>query len=158
MSEKINIVSTETFKLFKHKYKSTVKFHEVDSFGVVHNIQYFYWLENARLEYFRYIDNSGIFKNFGKEYIHIIVNANIDYMKSARMFDDYEILTRISWIKDSSFGFENLVLNSEGVLLAKATAVIVYFDLDTNSSIRIPDNIREMILKFEGTDLILKNN
>jgi acyl-CoA thioester hydrolase len=158
MKQKNNPVSSETFKLFKHSFKSKVKFHEVDSFGVVHNVQYLYWLENARLEYFKDIDNCGIFKRFGKEYIHIIVNANIDYIKSAGMFDDYEILTRIAWIKDSSFGFENIVLNSEGGLLAKAIAVIVYFDLKTNSSARIPDNIREMIVKFEGTDLILMND
>jgi acyl-CoA thioester hydrolase len=157
MKQKKNPVSSETFKLFKHSFKSKVKFHEVDSFGVVHNIQYLYWIENARLEYFQDIDDCGIFNKFGKEYIHIIVNTNIDYIKSARMFDDYEILTRISWIKDSSFGFENLVLNSNGAVLVKASAVIVFFDLKTNSSIRIPDNFREMIIEFEQDDVLSIN-
>lgn len=155
MNEKGLSESSDTHKLFKHKYKGAVKFHEVDFFGVVHNIQYLYWLETARLEYFKFIDNCGIFQDFGKEYIHIIVNANIDYIQPARMFDNYEILTRIAWIKDSSFGFDNIILNVDGKVLARASAVIVYFEIKMNSAVRIPDKIRKMIIEFEGNDVKL---
>ena len=42
---------------FKFYVEGKVQFSEVDSFEVVHNIQYLYWMENSRLEY---LDKIGI--------------------------------------------------------------------------------------------------
>ena len=135
---------------FKHIYNNIVKFDEVDSVGVVHNIKYLYWLEWARTQY---LENLGIKLNpvtFISELPLMVVHNDIDYYNPAKFSDKYKVLTRISFIKKSSLGFENLVLLEDNTLLSKANAIMVYFDYKQKIPTRIPDELRNLIKLFEN--------
>ncbi len=147
-SEKIKHILQE-IELFRHSAKGKVRFSEVDSFGVVHNIQYFFWLESARTEY---LGNLGIDLNpdtYIDEFPVMVVHAEIDYFNALRFNESYEVLTRISSLGETSLTYENLILKSDGLLLAKAKAVLVHLDPGSKTPARIPDKVREMINSFE---------
>lgn len=139
---------------FKHKLNSKVKFAEVDLFGVVHNIQYLYWLEWARTEY---LENLGIelnLKNFLNKYLLMVVHSEIDYFASLSLSSNYEILTRVSFIKNSSIGFENIII-SENKTIVEAKAILVHINPATKEPEPISGNLKSLIFDFEKENLIL---
>eukprot|EP01156_Anaeramoeba_ignava_P012294 Anaeramoba_ignava/a488944_10.p1 GENE.a488944_10~~a488944_10.p1 ORF type:complete len:157 (-),score=4.18 a488944_10:28-498(-) len=140
----------DELKLYHFKIEGKVHFDDVDSFGVVHNVKYFYWMEWARTDYF---GNIGIKLNpdtFIREYPIMIVHSEADYLNPGRFNDEYEVYSRISFIKDSSVGFENIVKIKGGPILVKAKAVGVHLDKNTHQPATVPDDLKEMILKFEN--------
>ena len=149
----VSEITTDYIKLFKHNYNGRIQFSEVDSFGVAHNIKYFYWLEWARSDY---LNSIGINMNpltFLKEHPLMTVHAEVDYIHPAKFFDEYNVATRIAWIKNSSLCFENLIFNNNGEILLKASAVLVNVNPKTGESHRISDELRAKIIKFEGEDI-----
>jgi len=143
---------------FKFYISDRVKFAEVDSYGVVHNVQYLYWIEWSRTEYFRNLFSEMNPRKFISEYPVMIVHAEIDYFDSAKFGDSYKVLSRISLVKNSSLKFENLVINDKGILLVKASSILVHLNNKTNQPERIPDTLREKLKKFEGIDVEFIND
>lgn len=142
----------EELKKFKCKLSGTVQFSEVDSFHVVHNIKYLYWLEHARLEYFRKIGVDMNRDTLVKHFSVMVVRTEIDYIGSARFYDEYDIFTRISAVKKSSMKFENIVTLKNGSPLCRSKATLVHVGKSMTSE-RIPDKYRELILNFEGENV-----
>lgn len=154
MEEKV-IISADELAKFKFKNSDRVKFAEVDSFNVVHNVQYAYWLEWARILYMDKIGQKISPTQIIKEFPVVMVHSEIDYFNPAFFGSYYEVLTRITFVKNSSLGFENLVQSKDGLIHAKAKAVVVHLNLKTQSPERIPDHIRKQIVDFEGNDVLI---
>lgn len=134
---------------FKHQYTGDVKFSEVDSFNVVHNLAYLYWLEWARTQY---LFDIGLPKDdsiFSKQMPILTVRNEVDYYNSLHFTDKYIVLTKVDNIGDSSISFVNQVYNDKDVLALEARTILVYVDLSTESPIRIPDHIRNKINDYE---------
>ena len=145
----------EESRLFKSVTKGRVKFCEVDSYRVVHNLQYFYWLEEARIEYFR---NLGIGLNpdsLINELLFMSVHAELDYFNAAVFNDEYEVMTRISEIRNSSFSFRNIIRLKNGLILASASAILAHVDPVKKIPKRISDELRLKVQDFEGGNVVL---
>jgi acyl-CoA thioester hydrolase len=152
MNQRINNLEN-SLNLFKHKTSGKVRFAEVDSFGVVHNIQYLYWLEAARTEYFSDLRLKFDPKTFIENMPLMVVHSEIDYFNAARFNEKYEILTRVSSVKNSSLTFENIITLSNGTLLVFASSVLVNLNPKDNKSQRISEDIRLLLKKFEGDNI-----
>ncbi len=153
MENKSNILTPQELALYKHRTTGRVKFNEVDAFHVVHNVQYFYWLEWARI---LYMETAGVAispERVRKDFVHFIVHSEIDYFNPAVFGMNYEVLTRVSFIKNSSLGFSNLILSEDGNLLIKAQGIVAHVDPRTRKSVRVPEDIRLNILNIEGEDV-----
>jgi YbgC/YbaW family acyl-CoA thioester hydrolase len=149
MRDKKNISGTELEK-FSHFYRGRVQFSEVDSFGVTHNLIYCYWLEWARTDYLRSIGIKMNPRTFLKEHSLMTVHSEIDYFSSSSFNDEYEVLSRIDWVKNSSLCFVNYIrLVKNNKILTRASSVLVNVDPQTGDSIPIGDDLRKMIKKFE---------
>lgn len=106
-------------------------------------------MEYARKLGFRPLPN-GLMEND----IKVVVKRNeITYHNPARPDDLIDVYTRISYIKNSSFCFENILINPEkNLILVHQKSVHVNLNPDTNLPERIPDKFRKAILNFEGKD------
>ncbi|MCX6154754.1 MAG: thioesterase family protein [Candidatus Kapabacteria bacterium] len=141
-------------KKYKHKFEGIVRFSDVDAFGVVHNAKYFIWMEAARTEYYKTL---GMVKNpaaFLREYPVMVVHNEIDYFIPAFFNDEYSIYTRISYIKSSSFCFENIVVRNNEIL-AKAASVFVFLNAREKRPEKIPDNFRSIFIEFESENMVI---
>ncbi len=141
---------------FRHSVKGTVRFAEVDSFRVVHNLQYLFWAEWARAEY---VWDCGIMKRgtqFEKAFPILVVHAEIDYFNPAKFAEEYIVYTRISQLGKSSVAFENLVTRNDGLPFVTVKNISVLSDLKTGKSTPLPAEIREKIIAFEGDILLIK--
>jgi len=142
---------------FKHKITVAVRFHEVDMLGVCNNAVYINYFEQARLQYMKdlgLIPPGGIFSD-GR--LFFIVRNEINYLGHARFDDELNIYSKISYIKNSSFGFDHLVENNRTKeTIAEGAGVITQVDTRTRKSVLLPESFIETILNFEKEVNILR--
>jgi len=142
--------SKETdISLFRHTYGGVVQFSEVDSYGVVHNLKYPYWLEWARTDYLKTIGVNINPKTFLTEHPLMTVHSEIDYFYPLKFNDKYKVLSRINWIKDSSLSFENVIVNDAGLLVAKGSSIMVNVNPATAEPVTISEQLRNLVREFE---------
>ena len=144
-------------KDFKHKYTVTVRFHEVDMLGVCNNAVYINFFETARLEYIKtagLMPEKGIFSD-GK--ILFMVRNEINYRSYAYYDDVLEVYSRISYIKNSSFGYDHLIVKQKtGEVIVDGKGVVVYVDPKTRKSTSLPESFIEKVKAFEPSVKILR--
>lgn len=138
---------------FRHKLTFRVQFHEVDLLGVVNNAVYFSYFETARLEYLKQI---GFWKEIGQmakeNRVFIMVHNDCDYKESALYDDELTVMTRIKYIRNSSFGFEHLVIkNSSGNIIARGHGSMAHINFLEKNPIPLPQAFREAVAEFEGS-------
>jgi len=143
---------------FKHFYDVTVRFNEVDMLHIVNNAVYFNYFEQARIRYAKDIGvlpKEGVFTNGTAFYM---ARNEIDYLKVAIFEDKLRIYTRISYIKNSSFGFEHIIENlNTKVVVAEGSGVLVHVDPVTRKSIPLPGNFVNSVLQYDKNVQVLKD-
>lgn len=133
---------------FRHEYTGEVKFSEVDSFNVVHNLAYLYWLEWARTQYLFDIGMPRDNSIFSIRMPIMTVHSEVDYYNSMRFTDRYTVLTKVSKIGDSSITFVNQVYSADKLIL-EAKSILVYVDTENGKPETIPEFVREKINNYE---------
>lgn len=144
-------------KDFKHKHSITVRFHEVDMLGVCNNAVYINFFETARLEYIKaagLMPEKGIFSD---DKIFFMVRNEINYRSYAYYDDVLEVYSRISYIKNSSFGYDHLIVKQKkGEVIVDGKGVVVYVDPKTRKSTSLPESFIEKVEAFEPSVKILR--
>lgn len=143
-------MSTDLSK-YRHDYPMRVRSFHVDRQNVVHNIWYFYFLEEARVEYLREIGLPIDEDAFISHHRFYVVRNTCDYYRPAVFDDEIIVKTRTEYVKNSSVGLEHAIVNAHnGELLVAATHIIVHVNAETNAPERIPDYLRDKIRTHEG--------
>lgn len=141
---------------FKHKITVVVRFHEVDMLGVCNNAVYINYFETARLEYIKaagLMPEKGIFSD-GR--LFFMVRNEINYRDHAYFDDELEVYTKISYIKNSSFGFDHLIVKKKsGKVIVDGKGVIVHVDPKTRKSINLETEFIEKIKRFEPSVVLV---
>jgi acyl-CoA thioester hydrolase len=142
---------------FKHFYDVIVTFDEVDMLHIVNNAVYFNYFERARIQCAKdlgILPKKGIGLNGTAFYM---VRNEINYLKAAVFEDRLRVYTRISFIKNSSFGFEHIIENLDsGVIIAEGMGVLVHVDPALKKSIPLQEEFYKKVLEFESKVKILK--
>ncbi|MBR9976748.1 MAG: acyl-CoA thioesterase [Bacteroidetes bacterium] len=136
--------------LFRHRYPLRVRYHHVDRQNVVHNLWYFYFFEEARVEYFRKLGIPVNESTFISHHRFFVVRNVCDYFAPAAFDEQLTILTRITFVRNSSIGFEHVAVKADGNPAARAEHVFVHVDTATDRPSRVPDDLRQKIRSFEG--------
>lgn len=135
---------------FKHKIGIRVRTFEVDSQGIVHNINYLKYLEIGRVEYRRNMGYkilpNGIFNDGLKV---VVVRNEINYLSFSYLDDLLNIFTKISWIKNSSLCFEQIIQRvSDKNIICEAKGILVNIN-SQNISEKLPLKFVNEIKSFE---------
>ena len=137
-------------KDFKHKISVTVRFHEVDMLGVCNNAVYINFFESARIEYIKaagLMPAGGIFSDGN---LFFMVRNEINYLSHSHFDDKLDVYSRISYIKNSSFGYDHLIINRDsGNTIADGKGVVVFVDPKTSKSKPLPDDFILKVKTFE---------
>ena len=137
---------------FKHKMTVCVRFNEVDMLGVCNNAVYVSFFEEGRIQYLKHIGllpPGGIFSD-GTEFY--MVRNEINYRGFSRHDDELDIYNRVSFVKNSSYGFEHMVVKTAtGEIIADGAGVIVRVDPVTKKSTPLSDEFRKAVEMFEQT-------
>lgn len=142
---------------FKHFYDVVVTFEKVDMLHIVNNAVYFNYFEQARIKYakdLKLLPEKGISMNGTTFYM---VRNEINYLKAALFEDKLRVYTRVSYIKNSSFGFEHIIENLEtGMIIAEGSGVLVHVDPIIKKSVPLPKEFIKAILDFEKVVELIK--
>ncbi len=131
---------------FPHRMTTAVHFHQVDSFKILHNIQYLYIFETARLEFLRSLGLVNNLNDLINKFPVMTVHHSIDYFSPAYFNDILEVYTKIKEIGTSSIKFENVSISKDKILAA-ATTVYVYINPNSGESQPIPKEIKDLLSK-----------
>jgi len=143
---------------FNHKIQVRVRTYEIDSQGIVHNSVFLKYLETGRVEYrksfgYKFI-KSGMFNDGLKV---VVVNNSIDYKSFAYIDELLNIYTKISWIKNSSFCFEQIISKDDtGEIVCEGRGVLVNLNRDTNNPETLPSKFIAEVKSYEQNLEIIK--
>lgn len=144
--------------LFKHSILETVRFHEVDILGVCNNAVYFNYFEDARIKYVQDLK-----KNYNLKILlegdsfFIMVRNECDYLEPAFLDDELRIHTRVTFIKNTSFGFQHLVEKTTSAkIIAKGGGAVVHINRITKQPAALPDEFYSAVKDYEFNVEILK--
>ena len=140
--------------LFRHRYDTRVRSYQVDRQNIVHALWYFYYYEEARLEYVREIGFPLGDQSFITEFRFYIAHNAIDYHASARFDQPLAVYSRIAQVKNSSLRFEHATVHAvTGELCTTGSHVLVHVNAATDRTERIPDTVRDLIRAYEGENV-----
>ncbi len=122
-----------------YSFDIEVWFRDVDSFGHVNNAAICSYLETARFKYFK--------DKFGKfNATFVLARAEIDYLAPLFLGEIVNVSIWVSRIGKTSWDFCYELKEKETNRLAvKAKTVQVWYDLDKNKKMPIPDNVRKVL-------------
>ncbi len=138
---------------FRHRLRTRVRSYDVNGQGIVHNAVYFYWLEAARVEYFRSIGLPLDRETFVTKHRFVVAHQDIDFMAVAEFDDEYEIYTRVSYVKNSSFGFEQIIRLVDGRFVVKASSILVQLNPATGQPEHLRDAYRNLLHEYEQNNV-----
>ena len=141
---------------FRFKTSVRVRWMECDAQGIVYNGAYLGYLEIGQAEYYRnlgfaiyIIPKSGYFD-------FAVVKSTLEFKAPARLDEIIDLHIRVSKIGNTS-----LTLNMEiypedsDRLLTSIKAIYVGYDSVTETSKRVPNDIRQLVTHFEETGEVL---
>lgn len=123
-----------------------VQWGDQDGFGHVNNIVYLRWFESARIEYLSQCGVEISAHGTGP----ILAAVNCDYRAQLRFPDSVVIGARLAKLGNSSLTLFHQVFSvAQRTVVAEGNSVIVLFDYQAQTSVRIPDAIRNKLNQFE---------
>jgi acyl-CoA thioester hydrolase len=145
---------------FRHKTQIRVRTFEIDSQGIVHNSNYLKYLEIGRVEYKRNLGynilQNGVFDDGLKV---VVVHNSMDYKGFAFVDELLNIYTRIPWIKNSSFCFEQIIeKDSDKSVVCEGKGILVNLNPKTNLPEEIGEKFVKEIEEFENRKLKMENS
>jgi acyl-CoA thioester hydrolase len=134
---------------FKYSALSRVWFSDTDAQGVVYYGRYLPYFDHARTEYHRHL---GGIATSGAEFV--MRASQVEYLAPARFDDLIEAFVRVSRIGRTSVTYECAAYRlPDETLMVTATQTLVLVDLATRRPTAVPDELRETVRAFEGSDL-----
>ncbi|MGB5266319.1 MAG: thioesterase family protein [Polyangiales bacterium] len=125
-----------------------VRFRDTDMQGHVYFGNYFVFCDEALGAYMRAVGVAWQdMVRAGTDMFY--VNANCDYLGSARFEEDVHIETRISRFGTSSFTSSFVIRNDRNETLAKASVTSVCVDPKSREKVTVPVALRSAVAAFE---------
>jgi acyl-CoA thioester hydrolase len=139
---------------FKHKVQVRVRNYEIDWQGIVHNAVYSLYFEIGRVEYFKALGIEIDRKTVRDDFRIVLLMNNLTYRKPAHYDDLLDVHIRVSYVKNTSFGMEGLIIDSRTEeTVAENTNVHVWLDPVTGRPTSISSQFRKLVEKTEGKDV-----
>ena len=110
----------------EHRFALSVYFEDTDAFGVVYYANYLKFMERARSDMIRAagVDQNSELRDSGSAYV--VAEANIRYLRPARLGDDLVVLSTVEEIRAASVLIQQRVIRGEELLTdARVTAAFL---------------------------------
>lgn len=146
---RLNKMTEEKDKGFRHVIPLQIRFNDVDKFGHVNNTIYFQFYDTAKTDYF-----ASVCKGVDWERVAIVV-VKIEAEFLAQIKADSHIAgrTRVVKIGHKSFHLEQDVIDTETQeIKSRCLSVMVLYDLERHETMPFPDEWRRDICRFDGLE------
>lgn len=132
---------------FVHRCHEHVRWGDMDAFGHVNNVQFFRYLEGARIAYARAIVERPIGAT-GENVI--LADQRCSFLSQLTWPGELDVYTRTRRIGRSSFHLEQVICHAgSSDAVAVGQGVMVWFDFDAQRAAPIPDALRQRVIAYE---------
>jgi acyl-CoA thioester hydrolase len=136
---------------FKYSALTRVWFSDTDAQGIVYYGRYLPYFDHARTEYHRHLMSAPFAQAGGDLVMRALL---VEYHAPARFDELIEAFVRVKRIGRTSMTYECAAYRlSDDELMVTAELTVVLVDLDARRPMPIPDEVRETVRAFEGSDL-----
>lgn len=137
---------------YKFYYPLRVRYMETDAQGHVFFGNYLTYFDIGLLEYTRAVEYS--YQDMLDSGVDMFYVESTCQYKGRAYFDDLlHVHTRIGHIGNTSFTFEFAIYKQAAdELIATGKIVAVAVDPETAQPVRVPDELREAVARFEGVE------
>ena len=146
---RLNKMTEEINKGFRHVIPLQIRFNDVDKFGHVNNTIYFQFYDTAKTDYF-----ASVCKGVDWERVAIVV-VKIEAEFLAQIKADSHIAgrTRVVKIGHKSFHLEQDVIDTETQeVKSRCFSIMVLYDLERHETMPFPDEWRRDICNYDGLE------
>ena len=127
-------------------HEQTVAWGDMDAFGHVNNVQYYRYIESARIAYLMALN---IFEN---DILTVVASSQCKYLRPVFYPDVLYIGARIEELRNSAFRMHyTLWSQAQNQVVATGEAVLVCVDKQTSQKVNIPELIRNRIIQLEAS-------
>lgn len=132
---------------YKKELHLRIDWSEMDVFGHVNNLTFMKYQQAARVNLWEHIGMGDRINESGQGVM--LASTGCQFLKPLLYPGRVQVRTKVSFIKNSSFGFDHIILNQEGEIAATGSDVMVYFDFHKAQKLDIPDRFRKALAEFE---------
>ncbi|ENW91270.1 acyl-CoA thioesterase [Acinetobacter dispersus] len=133
-------------------HKQAVAWGDMDAFGHVNNVQYYRYMESARIAYLMALNI------FEQDILTVVASSQCKYLSPVFYPDVLHVGARIEELRNSAFRMHYVLWSeTQQQMIATGEAVMVCVDKETSGKLNIPELIRQKIIQLErsaGHDLI----
>lgn len=127
-------------------YKQNVAWGDMDAFGHVNNVQYYRYIESARIAYFDAL------QVFTEDALTVVASSQCKYLKPVFYPDQLTIYTRIDEMRNSAIRMHYILWSEQqNQVVAEGDAVVVFVDKIEMKKMNIPTVLRERIINLENS-------
>lgn len=136
------------FEEFRFKVDLKIAWIDMDVLGHVNSSKYFSYFESARIGYF---ENLGLLDYFKENQIAGVLSTNeCSYLVPLHYPDLIIVGARVTEINTRRMVMEYILKSNSKGIAAFGETEILFFDFKQNRRIEIPDDIVQLINKFEN--------
>lgn len=132
---------------YVHRHREVIRWGDMDSFGHVNNVEFFRYLESARVEY-AMTALAGKVRARGQNII--LADLHCAFRRQLRWPGAVDIYTRTVRVGHSSIALHQVMCPADtDAIAASADTVLVWFDFAEQRPAPVPDAIRRRIADYE---------
>ncbi len=134
-------------KLYRHCHREALRWGDMDAFGHINNVQFFRYLESARVEY-ALVAYSDTVRSEGANII--LADLSCAFRRQLHWPGTVDVYTRTVRVGRTSLGLEQIIcLADTKEVVAESKTVLVWFDFDTQKPASVPERIRARLSEYE---------
>lgn len=135
-------------KDFSVELKLRIDWSELDYFGHVNNVSFFKYIQASRVHYW---DKIGLTKSHKETNIGpLLASCQCDFKQPLYYPGEISILSRVEFIKNTSFSICHRIINNKGQIAAEAQDIMVMFDFNKNEKTPFPKVLKDKIKEIEN--------
>lgn len=125
----------------------TTRWADADALCHINHAMLVRYIEIGRIDYFERVCQLKLAR---EQYGFVIAHLEVSFMQQIHYPSQLEVASKISRLGNSSFDVDAVIYKkTENQPLVSSRGVCVWFDLQHNVSLRLPDDMRRTILNFE---------
>ncbi|OUY08983.1 acyl-CoA thioesterase [Acinetobacter populi] len=127
-------------------FKQVVAWGDMDAFGHVNNVQYYRYIESARIAYLSQLNI------FNLDIYTVIASSNCRYLSPVIYPDVLHIGARVEELRQSAMRMSYVLYSEQQQkIVAEGEAVIVCLDKSTLKKSNMPIVLKQQIIQLEAT-------
>lgn len=125
-------------------HRQTIAWGDMDAFGHVNNVQYYRYIESARIAYLMALNI------FDQDIVTVVASSQCKYLKPVFYPDTVYVGARVEEIRNSAIRMHySLYSTAQQAVVATGEAVVVFVERETMQKTLIPTAVREKMISLE---------